>query len=178
MTDAGLDALPGVARDAIRAFLEEREARAPVEPRGALARAAPVFVTLRIGGALRGCMGDLSPRCANLVQETTDRAITAAFRDPRFPPLTLDELEHTTIDVTILGPRTPVTSLDELDPAVFGVDVSDKAGRRAVLLPDVEGVDTVEQQLSVVRRKAGISDDAKIKIHRFRVLKIVDSPPS
>ena len=174
MTDAGLDALPGVARDAIRAFLERRAPRAPEKPRGALARAAPVFVTLRIDGALRGCMGDLAPRSANLVEETMDRAVTAAFHDPRFAPLTLDELERATIDVTILGPRTPVTSLDELDPLVFGVEVSDEAGRRAVLLPDVEGVDTVEQQLSVVRRKAGIGDDADVTIRRFRVLKITE----
>lgn len=174
MTTAGLDALPAVAREAIRAFLEGREPRPPAEPTGALARAAPVFVTLRIDGALRGCMGDLAPRCANLVEETTDRAVTAAIHDPRFPPLTLDELDQTTIDVTILGPRTPVTSIDELDPAVYGVDVSDEAGRRAVLLPDVEGVDTVEQQLSIVRRKAGIRDDADIEIHRFQVLKITE----
>jgi len=177
MTDADLDALPAVAREAIRAFLERRTPRAPVEPRGALARAAPVFVTLRIDGALRGCMGDLTARSANLVAETMDRAVTAAFHDPRFAPLTLDELEHATIDVTILGPRTPVASVDELDPLVFGVDVSDEVGRRAVLLPDVEGVDTVEKQLSVVRRKAGIPDDADLTIHRFRALKIGGQSP-
>jgi AmmeMemoRadiSam system protein A len=174
MTDPGLDALPEVARAAIRAFLEGRDPRPPVEPRGDLARAAPVFVTLRIGGALRGCMGDLKPRCANLVEETMERAVTAAIHDPRFPPLTLDELDDATIDVTILGTLTPVTSPEELDPAVFGVDVSDKAGRRAVLLPDVEGVDTVEKQLSVVRRKAGIPDDDDLTIRRFRVLKVTE----
>ncbi|MHC4971646.1 MAG: AmmeMemoRadiSam system protein A [Planctomycetota bacterium] len=176
MTDPGLEALPGVARAAIRAFLEGREPQAPVEPNGDLARAAPVFVTLRIAGALRGCMGDLVPRCANLVEETMERAVTAAIHDPRFPPLTLDELDATTIDVTILGSRTPVASPDELDPAVYGVDVSDKAGRRAVLLPDVEGVDSVAKQLSVVRRKAGIPDDAAdVTIRRFRVLKVTET---
>jgi AmmeMemoRadiSam system protein A len=174
MTDSGLDALPGVAREAIRAFLEGRATRAPVEPRGDLARAAPVFVTLRIAGALRGCMGDLTARRANLVEETMERAVTAAIHDPRFAPLTLDELDDATIDVTILGPRIPVASPDELDPQVFGVDVSDEAGRRAVLLPDVEGVDTVEKQLSVVRRKAGIPDDGDMTIRRFRVLKVTD----
>jgi AmmeMemoRadiSam system protein A len=175
MTEPGLDALPGVAREAIRAFLEGREPRAPVEPKGDLARAAPVFVTLRIAGALRGCMGDLAPRCANLVKETMERAVTAAIHDPRFPPLTLDELDETTIEVTILGTRTPVTSAAELDPAVFGIDVCDQAGRRGVLLPDVEGVDTVEQQLSVARRKAGIPDDTgEVTIRRFRVQKITE----
>jgi AmmeMemoRadiSam system protein A len=174
MTDPGLDALPEVARAAIRAFLEGRDPRPPVEPRGDLARAAPVFVTLRIGGALRGCMGDLKPRCANLVEETMERAVTAAIHDPRFPPLTLDELDDATIDVTILGTLTPVTSPEELDPAVFGVDVSDKAGRRAARRPDVEGGDTVEKQLSVVRRKAGIPDDDDLTIRRFRVLKVTE----
>jgi len=175
MTHPGLDALPGVAREAIRAFLEGREPRSPVEPRGDLARAAPVFVTLRIAGALRGCMGDLTPRCANLVEETMDRAVTAAIHDPRFAPLTVDELDEATIDVTILGPRTPVVSPDELDPKVFGVDISDGKGRRGVLLPDVEGVDTVEQQLTVVRRKAGIPDGGDVTIRRFRVLKVSDA---
>ena len=175
MTDAGLDALPGVAREAIRAFLEGRTPHAPVEPRGDLAQAAPVFVTLRVAGALRGCMGDLTARCANLVEETMARAVTAAIHDPRFAALTLDELDDATIDVTILGPRTPVASPDELDPRVFGVDVSDKGGRGAVLLPDVEGVDTVEKQLSVVRRKAGIPDDGDMTIRRFRVLKVTDA---
>jgi AmmeMemoRadiSam system protein A len=176
MTDSGLDALPGVARAAIRAFLEGREPRPPVEPRGDLARSAPVFVTLRIDGALRGCMGDLTPRCANLVEETMERAVTAAIHDPRFAPLTLDELDQTTIDVTILGPRTPVGSPDELDPAIYGIDVSDAAGRRAVLLPDVEGVDSVQKQLEVVRRKAGIPDDAKdVTIRRFGVRKISEA---
>jgi AmmeMemoRadiSam system protein A len=174
MTVTGLDALSGVAREAIRAFLEGREPQPPVEPRGDLARAAPVFVTLRIAGALRGCMGDLVARCPNLVEETMERAVTAAIHDPRFAPLTLEELDEATIDVTILGPRTPVASTDELDPAVYGIDVSDASGRRGVLLPDVEGVDTVEQQLAVVRRKAGIPDDGEMTIRRFRVIKISD----
>jgi len=153
-----------VARDAIRAQLENRPPR-PCLPVG---RAAPVFVTLRIDGALRGCMGALSAQFDDLVHEVMDRACTAAFDDPRFPPLALAELKRCTIEITLLDPLEPAT-VDQLDPARYGVEVCDTEGRRAVLLPGIESVDTVERQLEVVRRKAGIAPGAAISIRRFTV---------
>ena len=163
--------LPAVARAAVRAHLERREQRPGVEPRGELARRAPVFVTLRIDGALRGCMGELVARHDDLVAETMDRAVVAAFHDPRFPPLRATELPGCTFEVTILEPLEPVVSTGRLDPAVYGVEISDETGRTAVLLPSIEGIDTVEQQLELVRRKAEIPPDAPVRIRRFRVTK-------
>jgi len=169
----GLEALPRLAREAVRASLEGREPVAP-PAEGPLARAAPVFVTLRIGPELRGCMGSLVPHHGDLVAETMDRARVAAFGDPRFPPLTADELGETTFEVTVLGPLEPVAGAADLDPLRFGVEIGDAAGRRAVLLPGIDGVDTVARQLELVRRKAGIPAGAAVRLRRFRVLKVAE----
>jgi len=152
------------AREAIRASLESRPPR-PFEP---IRPSAPVFVTLRLDGALRGCMGSLGARFDDLVQEAMDRACAAAFDDPRFPALRSRELERCTIEVTILNPLEPA-SPDQLDPARYGVEVRDPDGRSAVLLPGIEGVETVERQLELVRRKAGIATNVQVSIRRFTV---------
>ena len=164
--------LPVVAREAIRAELEGREPHAVVEASGLLARPAPVFVTLRIAGDLRGCIGSLTPLHDNLVEETMDRARAAAFEDPRFSPLTLPELEQTDVEVSILGALEAIGSHDDLDPARFGIEVSDGRGRRAVLLPEIAGVDTVAQQIELTRKKARIPRDANLEIRRFSVVKV------
>jgi AmmeMemoRadiSam system protein A len=158
----------------VRAALEGREPDVP-DPPGAddeLRRRAPVFVTVRRDGELRGCMGELAARYDDLVQETMDRARVAAFRDPRFPPLTVEELPRCTFEVTVLEPLEEVGGAADLDPAVFGVEVTDAAGRSAVLLPGIEGIETAVQQLALVRRKAGIPADEPVRVRRFRVTKI------
>lgn len=145
-----------------------------VEPRGALARSAPVFVTLYEDDQLRGCIGELEARYDNLVAETMDRAVAAAFEDPRFPPLRPEELDRCRIEVSVLGPLEPVRSLDELDPHRYGIVVADRMGRRAVLLPDIRGVDTVAQQVEIARRKAGIPPTEPISLMRFSVTKVAE----
>lgn len=167
--------LPHVAREAIRAELEQRDPNPGVEAGGLLATARPVFVTLRIGEGLRGCIGSLEANCSDLVEETMDRARAAAFQDPRFPPLTRAELDQTSIEVSILAPLEPIETHDDLDPARFGIEVSDGLGRRAVLLPEIKGVDTVEHQIAVTREKGGIAPTAEITIRRFAVVKIAES---
>lgn len=164
--------MPGVGREAIRAELEGREPQPAVEAIGLLARRAPVFVTLRIVGTLRGCIGSLTPLRANLVEETMDRALAAAFEDPRFSPLTLPELERTDVEVSILGPLEAIASHDDLDPARFGIEVNDGHGRRAVLLPQLAGVDTVAQQIELTRQKARIPRGANLEIRRFAAVKV------
>jgi AmmeMemoRadiSam system protein A len=167
-----LSVLPQVAREAIGAHLEGRDAQPPTEPVGPLATPAPVFVTLRLGGRLRGCIGELEAHCRDLVEETMDRAVAAAVNDPRFPPLTLDELPRTSIEISILSPLEPVQSEADLDPKIYGIEIQDEYGHRAVLLPDIEGVDTVEKQIAVTREKAWIGPDVPIKIRRFHVIKV------
>jgi len=167
--------LPEVAREAIRAKLEKRNPNHGVAADGLLATARPVFVTLRIDENLRGCIGSLEAQCADLVEETMDRARAAAFLDPRFAPLTPAELDQVSIEVSILGPLEPIESHDDLDPARFGIEIKDDTGRRAVLLPEINGVDTVEKQIAVTRDKARIPASAPIKIRRFAVVKVLES---
>jgi AmmeMemoRadiSam system protein A len=165
-------ALPAVAREAIRARLE---ARAPRLPRAGIAHAAAVFVTLRIDGELRGCMGTIEPRCPDVVRETMDRAVVAAFEDPRFPPLTADELERCAIEVAVLGPLEDVDERRPLDPDRFGVEVRDAIGRRGVLLPAIPGIRTAAAQVAVARRKAGIPEGATVSIRRFETVKVPEA---
>jgi len=167
-----LAALPEIAREAIRAHLEGRSPTPSIEPVGELETPAPVFVTLRQKGELRGCIGELEAHCADLIEETMDRAVAAAMQDPRFPPMTLGELDGTSIEVSVLSPLEPVQSEAELDPKIYGIEIRDDYGHRAVLLPDIDGVNTVEEQVAITRQKAWIGPDVPITIRRFRVLKI------
>jgi len=164
--------LPSIGREAIRAKLEHCDPQEIVDASGLLAVPSPVFVTLRILGKLRGCIGSLRPLCANLVEETKDRACAAAFEDPRFPPLTLPELKQTDVEVSILGPLEIVASPEELDPGCFGIEVSDGSGRRGVLLPEIAGVEKVGQQIELARQKAQIPRDTNLEIRRFSVVKV------
>lgn len=173
---SALAVLPRIARESLRASFEGRRARLP-RAEGELAERAPVFVTLRrrSNGELRGCVGSLVPRCSNLVDEVALGAIAAARRDPRFPPVRPEELDELSIEISVLGRSCPVADLGELDPRRYGVVVCDAEGRRGVLLPDLEGVDTVEQQVQIARRKAGIRDDVPVQIERFEVRKVRES---
>jgi AmmeMemoRadiSam system protein A len=167
-----LSALPAAAREAIRARLEGRP---PEPPRIALPPAA-VFVTLRIAGELRGCMGALEPHHDDLVRETMERAVVAAFEDPRFPPLEPGELDACAIEVTVLGPLEPAR-LEDLDPARYGIEVRGESGRRAVLLPGIPGIETAAAQVAAVRRKAGIPANALVEIRRFSAIKVEEEGP-
>jgi AmmeMemoRadiSam system protein A len=160
--------LYAVARAAIRARIEGR--KAPVPAGGPTS--SGVFVTLRRGADLRGCIGHLAPVHEQLYAEVADVARASAFEDPRFPPLEAGELQDLRIETSLLEPSEPVTDLSSLDPTRWGIVVS--AGRRrGVLLPDIEGVDTVDQQVAICRRKAGIGRDEPIRVERFSVRKEV-----
>ncbi len=126
------------------------------------------FVSIKKHGQLRGCIGTILPTRDSIVEEVLQNALAAANRDPRFFPVRAAELEDLQYSVDVLSPLEPVEDLSTLDPKKYGVVVSH--GRRSgVLLPDLEGIDTVEKQLSIVREKAGIAPDAPIKVERFTV---------
>jgi len=129
---------------------------------------AGAFVSLHKGGLLRGCIGTIEPVRANVAEEVIHNAISAATADPRFPPVTREELGALEISVDVLGEPEPICSTAELDPKVYGVIV-ESGRRRGLLLPDLEGVDTPEQQVSVALRKAWIGSTESFKMYRFRV---------
>jgi AmmeMemoRadiSam system protein A len=158
--------LYAVARQAIHAALRREPFDPPTDDRPA----AGVFVTLHRDGALRGCVGSIVPQSASLSAEVARMAPEAALADDRFAPVTLAELPDLHIDVSVLEPPEEVADATGLDPARFGV-IMTSGWKRALLLPDIDGIDTVERQLDAVRRKAGIRPDAPVRLERFSVRK-------
>jgi AmmeMemoRadiSam system protein A len=129
---------------------------------------AGVFVCLKIKGTLRGCIGTFQSTEPTIAQETVRNAISAATRDPRFPCVRADELDMIEYTVDVLTPPEKVADAGDLDPRRYGVIV--QAGdRRGLLLPDLEGVDTVQYQISIAMQKAGIRPGTPIELYRFEV---------
>jgi AmmeMemoRadiSam system protein A len=128
---------------------------------------AGAFVSLKKHGALRGCIGTFLPMQLNIASEIIHNAVSAATRDPRFRPVTLDELPELDISVDILG-SPELATRDQLDPRKYGVIVMSHA-RTGLLLPDLEGVDTVEQQIEIAKEKAGIPAHVRPDLYRFTV---------
>ena len=119
-------------------------------------------------GELRGCIGTISPIQPSLDREIIANAISASTRAPRFKPISSDELNDVVFSVDVLSQPEPVNDISTLDPGKWGVIVS-QGSKRGVLLPDLEGVDTVAAQLEIAARKAGIYDIGKTSIERFTV---------
>ncbi len=131
---------------------------------------AGVFVSLKKSGELRGCIGTIEPVQKNIAEEIIENAISAANRDPRFSPVRAGELDEIDYSVDVLTSPEPISGMDELDPAKYGVIV-ESGMRRGLLLPDLEGVDTVEYQVGIAMRKAGISENEPVRMYRFEVIR-------
>lgn len=148
----------------------EREA-SEAEREELLKKRAGVFVSVHKEGALRGCIGTISPVRSCVADEILRNAVSAAVRDPRFPEITSDELPELEISVDVLGPTEKIASPDELDVKRYGVVVT-KGMRRGLLLPNLEGVDTVEQQIAIAAQKAGLdTDENDYSLERFEVVR-------
>ena len=133
-------------------------------------RRAGAFVSIHKHGQLRGCIGTIAPTRESLAEEIIHNAISASTRDPRFYPVTPDELDDLEINVDVLGEPEEIRSEAELDVKRYGVIVSNGL-RRGLLLPDLEGVDTVAQQVAIARQKAGIGARELVKLQRFEVVR-------
>lgn len=134
-------------------------------------RRAGVFVSLKEEGRLRGCIGTITPVRRNVAEEIIENGISAAARDPRFHAVEPEELDRLEYSVDVLGETEEIDSPEELDVKRYGVVVS-RGYRRGLILPDLEGVDTVEEQIEIARRKAGIPEDAEdIRLERFEVVR-------
>jgi AmmeMemoRadiSam system protein A len=174
MTESGgYDASPQaqLARAAIEAWVREGrrlERKDMVDDTGALDGKGAAFVCLKKAGDLRGCIGTFQPTQETLAEEIAVNAVSAACRDPRFPPVSESELASLDISVDVLSEPEPVSEASQLDPRRYGVIVK-RGSRVGLLLPDLEGVDSVEQQLEIARNKAGISPHEPIQLFRFTV---------
>lgn len=153
-----------LARKAIRHYLSTRRAMDLPSSQPPLDNPAAAFVSLKLDDQLRGCIGTIEPEQENLGKEIIANAIAAATADPRFEPVTAEELEQLSISVDVLSEPVPA-DYSQLNPAKLGL-VAQWRGRRGLLLPDLPGVDTPEEQLQIVCRKAGIpwekARDAKL----------------
>ena len=128
------------------------------------------FVSVHKFGALRGCIGTIAATQKNLAQEIIHNAVSAVSKDPRFEPVTQDELKYLDINVDVLGEAEPIKSKAELDVKKYGVIVQ-SGYKRGLLLPDLDGVDTVEQQVDIARRKGGIAPGEDVELFRFEVVR-------
>lgn len=161
-----------LAFEAVQAFVRDRRIIAPppdlFERYPLAADRAGAFVCLKAYEQLRGCIGTTEPTQENLAAEIIANAIAAASRDPRFTPVRPEELDDLQITVDVLSPPEPVTDESQLDHRRYGLIV--RAGlRRGVLLPDIEPINSVQEQIAIARLKAGIGPNEPADLFRFEV---------
>lgn len=161
-------ALVKLARETVESYVMRNTVPSPKSLVPEMQGKAGVFVSIHKGEELRGCIGTIGPTEPNIALEIVQNAVSAATRDPRFPPVTPNELPHLNYKVDVLTDPEPIKGTDQLDPKRYGVIV--EAGwRRGLLLPDLEGVDSVEHQIEICRAKAGIGNNEPVKLYRFEV---------
>jgi hypothetical protein len=164
-----------LARAAIQAYVRERKhIKPPRDLSPELQARAGTFVSLHLpDGELRGCIGTIEPVRDNLAEEIIENAISAATRDPRFPPLTPGELATLDISVDVLTAPVAIDSIRDQDPKKHGLIVQSlkNSWKRGLLLPDLEEIDTAEKQLHYTRvYKANISNPTEpVQLYRFEV---------
>lgn len=165
------DLILKLAKDSVEKYINKEPLdgiiTADVESDPFLSSKKACFVCLKIEGNLRGCIGTLTPNCQTLVEEIIRNAISAATCDYRFSPVTNQELQSIKYSVDVLSELEEATE-EQLDPKKYGVLVK-KNSKTGVLLPDLDGVDTVADQLNIAKQKAGIFENEEVKLFRFTV---------
>jgi MEMO1 family protein len=158
-----------LAHEAVDAYVKNgRIIQQPAVLTPEMQERAGVFVSLHEHGELRGCIGTFGPTRENVAQEIIINGISAATRDPRFDPVRPDELGELEISVDVLTEPEEIESKAQLNPKKYGAIVQ-RGAKRGLLLPDLEGVDTAEQQIEICRRKADIEPGEKVRLYRFEV---------
>ncbi|MDR3294618.1 MAG: AmmeMemoRadiSam system protein A [Clostridiales Family XIII bacterium] len=168
----GEDALVRLARQTAEHYVRTGKPAAlpPGLPEEILSARAGVFVSVKKDGSLRGCIGTIEAAQSNIAMEIMENSVSASARDPRFDPIEPEELDALTYSVDVLSPAEAVDGPGQLDAARYGVIVT-KGRRRGLLLPNLDGVDTVEQQISIALQKAGIRPDESYGLERFEVVR-------
>lgn len=172
------DSLVRLARETVERVVKGETVPKAELPAGSGPERAGVFVSLHTAdGSLRGCIGTLAPTRPSLAEEIVRNAVNAATIDSRFRPVRPEELDGLEVSVDVLGEPEPVGDVSQLDPKRYGIIVRAKDGRQALLLPDLEGVDTVEQQIDITCRKGKIDPlRDTYSIERFEVIRHRDQP--
>lgn len=166
------DAYTRLARTTIEAFVRTGETPPLPDdlPEEMRQTRAGVFVSLKIAGKLRGCIGTIQAAMDSIAEEIRKNAVSACSEDPRFEPVRAEELERIQYSVDVLGKTERVDSLDQLDAKRYGVVVI-SGYRKGLLLPNLDGVDTVEEQIRIAKRKAGIPEGERCRMERFEVVR-------
>lgn len=168
---ASEDAFVSLARHAVEEYVRlRRVVELPANLEADMQGRAGVFCSVKRNGQLRGCIGTIEPVRNSIAEEIIHNAIAAATEDPRFDPIEADELASLIYSVDVLGKPEPIDSIDQLDVKTYGVIVS-KGARRGLLLPDLDGVDTPEEQVRIAMQKAGIRPDEDVSLQRFEVVR-------
>ena len=168
MIEGGLHPVVKLAREAVESYVRKGEITEPRELTPEMRERAGVFVSLHKHGELRGCIGTFEPMTENVAKEIIANAISSSTRDPRFPPVAVSELEDLEYSVDILTEPDAITDISQLDHREYGVIV-ESGLKRGLLLPDLEGVDSAEEQVAICRLKAGIPAGEPVRLYRFQV---------
>jgi AmmeMemoRadiSam system protein A len=168
MAEGGLHPIVRLAKGAVESYIRKGKTPKLRKLTPEMRERAGVFVSLHKHGQLRGCIGTFEPTKDNVAEEIIANAISSSTRDPRFPPVTASELADLEYSVDILTEPEPVTDISQLDPMTYGVIV-ESGWKKGLLLPDLEGVDSVEEQIAICRLKAGISASEPVELYRFQV---------
>lgn len=166
------DAYVRLARKTIESYIRTGDLISLPEklPREMYRQRAGVFVSIKKEGRLRGCIGTLQATQPSVAEEILHNAISASVNDPRFSPIEPEELDRLTISVDVLGEMEKIESQDQLDVKRYGVVVT-SGHKRGLLLPNLEGVDTIEDQIAIAKRKAGIGREESVQLERFEVIR-------
>ena len=166
-----MSAYTQLARDTIHTYLARKELPETKNlPGELLNKKAGCFVSLhKKDGELRGCIGTILPVYKNLAGEIIHNAVEAAFHDPRFQPVTKEEIDQLEISVDVLSEPEPIPSEKSLNPKKYGVIVKAKDGRTGLLLPDLEDINDAAYQVAIARQKAGILPEEPVFLYRFTV---------
>lgn len=161
-----------LARYTIKAFVETGTMPKMAEglPEELYQNRAGAFVSLKEDGRLRGCIGTIRAVRGSLAEEIMHNAVSACSEDTRFSPVEGWEVDRLSISVDVLGETEKISSPEELDVTRYGVIVT-RGGRRGLLLPNLEGVDTVEEQIAIAKQKAGIRAQESVELERFEVIR-------
>ena len=168
MAEGELHPVVKLAKEAVESYIRKGVLPKPRELTTEMRERAGVFVSLHKQGQLRGCIGTFEPSKDDVAEEIVANAISSSTMDPRFPPVTASELDDLEYSVDILTAPEPIVDLSQLDPREYGVIV-ESGWKRGLLLPDLEGVDSVEEQIAICRLKAGISASEPVELYRFQV---------
>jgi len=164
----GLHPVIKLAKETVESYVREGKTPKLRELTPEMKERAGVFVSLHKHGELRGCIGTFEPAKDNVAEEIIANAISSSTRDPRFPPVAASELADLEYSVDILTQPEPVKDTSQLHPKKYGVIV-ESGWRKGLLLPDLEGVDSSEEQIAICRLKAGISAGESVNLYRFQV---------